>query len=277
MTQPKVPTIKMPGVSRIQMPTPLIETTLNPAIFEQFIKAQGVRMIHSRPVPCPYVRSLANLDHDPACPNCFNGFVYYHPTEFIGAFMGNMLERKFGLNGTWDVDQCQIIVPVYNQQNELMDVQYFDQIMLPDAPLVRYYQRVEHNQSGMDRLHFPAVTVDFLIDSAGKRYRPDVDFVISQGKIQWIGNRPGWDPTLDRGIVYSVNYYTRPTFTVLQLPHHLRLAQTMSPEGVGAPNVTARFPQLAVCRKDFIPYDSTDKVGEPDTPEPREGSFGPST
>lgn len=260
------------------MPTPLIETTLNPAIFEQFIKAQGVRMIHSRPVPCPYVRSIANLDHDPACNQCFNGFLYYHPTEFIGAFMGNMLERKFGLNGTWDIDQCQIIVPVFNQQNEIMDVQYFDQIMLPDAPLVRYYQRVEHNQVGIDRLHFPAVTVDFLIDNSGKRYRPDVDFVVSEGKIKWTGTqRPAWDPSLDRGGIYSVNYYTRPTFTVLQLPHHLRLAQTQSPDGAGSPNVTARFPQLAVCRKDFIPFDSTDKVGEPDGPEPRDGSFGPST
>ena len=117
--------------------------------------------------------------------------------------------------------------------------------------------------------------MDFLIDNSGKRYRPDVDFQVADGRIVWLKERPGWDPTLDRGVVYSVNYYTRPTFTVLQLPHHLRMAQTQGPDGPGSPNITARFPQLAVCRKDFIPYDSADRVGEPDTPEPRDGSFGP--
>ncbi len=274
MTQPAVPRIHLPGASRFHMPTPIIDVALNPAIFEQFINSQGVRMVHSRPVPCPFVRTISDTDHNPGCNHCYNGFIYYHPTEFIGAFMGNSLDRKFGINGTWDIDQSQIIVPVYNLQKEIMDVQYFDQILLPDAPLVRYYQRVEHNQSGLDRLHFPAVEVDFLIDSTGKRYRPGVDFVVRDGYIEWVGERPGWDAALNRGVVYSVNYYTRPTFTVMHLPHHLRLAQAQGE--VGGQNVTARYPQLAICRRDFIPYDHSDKVGEPDTPEPRQGSFGPS-
>jgi hypothetical protein len=273
MTQPKIPKISLPGITKIQMQTPLLETTLNPAIFEQFIKAQGIRMIHSRPVPCPFVHDLYQPDHQPACNECFNGFIYYHPTEFIGAFMGNQIDRKFNMNGTWDLDQVQIIVPVYNQSGEIMDVQYFDQIILPDAPLVRYYQRVEHSQSGIDRLQFPAVTVDFLIDNTGKRYRPGVDFVVKNGRIEWVADRPEWDPVLDRGAIYSVNYYTRPVYTVLNLPHHLRMAQTQSAPGEN--NVAARFPQLAVCRKDFIPFDSSDSVGEPDRPEPRDGSFGP--
>ena len=71
---------------------------------------------------------------------------------------------------------------------------------------------------------------------------------------------------LNRGVVYSVSYYTRPTFTVMHLPHHLRLAQAQGE--VGGQNVTARYPQLAICRRDFIPYDHSDKVGKPDTPEP---------
>jgi hypothetical protein len=263
----------MPGVSRFQMPTPLIETTLSPEIFEQFINAQGVRMIHSRPVPCPYVHDLTQPDHQPACNQCFNGFLYYHPTEFVGAYMASNLERRFGMNGTWDLDQAQIIIPVHDLKGEILDVQYFDQILLPDAPLVRYYQRVEHSQSGIDRLQFPAVVVDFLIDNQGKRYRPDIDFVVKDGRIHWIGDQPGWDPTLDRGQIFSVNYYTRPVFTVLQLPHHLRLAQTRSE--IGQPNIQARFPQLAVVRKDFIPFDQADFTGEPDRPEPRVGSFGP--
>lgn len=254
------------------MPTQtFIDVSLNPESFEQLISSQGIRMIHSRPVPCPFVRDLHNLDHDPACNECFNGFLYYNPVEFVGAFMGNSLDRKFNMNGTWDQDQVSIVTPVHDKNGGIVDVQYFDQIILPDAPLVRYYHRVEHSQSGIDRLHFPAVVVDFLKDNTGKIYRPDVDFVLNKGRIHWIGERPGWDPVLERGVIYSVNYYTRPQLTVVSLPHHLRLGQTQSEPG--KPNKMARFPQLAICRKDFIPFDSADHTGAPDTPEPRDGSF----
>jgi hypothetical protein len=70
-------------------------------------------------------------------------------------------------------------------------------------------------------------------------------------------------------VIYSVNYYTRPVYTVVSLPHHLRMVQT---QDVGN-NIQARFPQLAIVRKDFIPFDASDKKGPPDRPEPRDGSF----
>ena len=94
MTQPAVPRIHLPGASKFHMPTPIIDVALNPAIFEQFINSQGVRMVHSRPVPCPFVRTISDTDHNPGCNHCYNGFIYYHPTEFIGALMGNSLDRQ---------------------------------------------------------------------------------------------------------------------------------------------------------------------------------------
>jgi hypothetical protein len=260
----------MPGQSIMQMPTPLINVTLSPAIFQQFIDSQGIRMIHARPVPCPNVRDLYGEDHNPACNECFNGYFYYNKTEFTGAFFGNQLERNFTESRSWDLDQANIVVPVQDTAGNILDVQYFDQIILPEFT-VRYYQRVEHSQSGLDRLQFPAVTVDFLIAKGGKIFRPGIDFIVEEGRIRWIGERPGWDASIQRGVVYSVNYYTKPHFTVLQLPHQLRVAQTQSQPG--NKNIEARFPQLCVCRKDFIPFDRADKIGEPDRPEPTDGSF----
>jgi len=253
------------------MPTPLINVTLSPQIFQQFIDSQGIRMIHARPVPCPNVTDLGGETHGPSCNQCYNGFYYYAKTEFTGAFMADSLERKFTQSGTWDMDQTTIIVPTLDSKGIILDVNYFDQIILPDYS-VRYYERVEHSQSGLDRLHFPAVSVDFLIARGGETFRPGVDFVVHEGSIKWLtSNRPGYNASIQRGVIYSVNYYTRPHFTVLQLPHSLRTAQTLS--SAGQPNVEARFPQLAICRKDFVPFDRFDRIGAPNTAEPSNGSF----
>lgn len=275
MTQPRIPKIQLPGRSALQLKTPLRNVTLNPEGFEELIKSQGVRMFHQRPVPCPNVRDLHGDDHSPACNLCFNGFVYYDQREFIGAFQGNTLDRRFGANGTWDLDQATIIIPVRDQAEEIIDVQYFDQIIIPDFT-VRYYQRVEHSQTGIDRLQFPAISVDFIADSSGNIYTPGIDVIVDNGRLKWISNnRPGYDATLKRGIIYSVNYYTAPVFSIINLPHQLRMVQTQGSGGPGTPNVPARFPQLAVVRKDFIPFDQSDRIGAPDRPEPASGSIGP--
>jgi len=274
MTMPKIPQIKMPGRSNLQLKSPIKNVTLNQNAYQELITSQGIRMFHSRPVPCPNVRNLHSPDHVPGCNLCFNGFLYYDQREFIGVFQGNTLDRRFGANGTWDLDQASIIIPVKDQKKSIMDVQYFDQIVIPDFS-VRYYQRIEHSQTGIDRLQFPAVSLDFVIDSRGKPYRIGTDVIVDQGRLRWINNnRPGYDPTLRRGTIYSVNYYTAPVFSIVNLPHQLRMVQTEGPDGPGTPNVPERFPQLAVVRKDFIPFDQTDKQGAPDRSEPPSGSIG---
>lgn len=231
-------------------------------------------MIHQRPVPCPSVKDIYASDHSPACSTCFNGFIYYAKSEFVGAFMGNNLNRRFGPEGTWDIDDATIVIPVKDSRGDILDIQYFDQILLPDFT-VRYYQRVEHSQSGIDRPQFKAVKIDFVMDANGKIYRPGVDVVAdSDGRIKWIGERPGYDVKTNRGVVYSINYYTNPVFSIVGLPHQLRAAQTQDLEN-GGNNIPARFPQLAVVRKDFIPFDEADKTGAADRPEPASGTHGP--
>lgn len=277
MSQPKVnKNVKMPFSSLLQMPQPLNQVSLNPEIFEQQIRGQGVRMFHKRPVPCPKIRDINAGDHSPGCNNCNNGFVFYGQTCFIGAFAGNELVRMFNINNTWDVDSAAIICPVKDEKGQILDIQYFDQIILPDFS-VRYYQRVEYNQSGIDVLHFEPISVDFVIDENGRRYEEGRNFTIKNGRIAWNPSQdvPGYNPTLDRGTIYSINYYTRPHFTITGLPHQLRITQTQDDEGNGSPNVQARYPQLCVVRKDFIPFRPQDKIGPNDRPEPARGGFGP--
>jgi hypothetical protein len=269
MSQPKIPNIKLPSKLLGQQPSGQPQAGMNPDSFNELIKSKGIRMVHSRPVPCPRRLSIHDGDHDPGCTDCHNGFIYYGERAFIGAFQGNSNQRQFVMNGSYDIDQATIVLPSTYDDGTELDVQFFDQILVPDYT-VRYYQLVEHSQTGIDKLHFPAKSIDFIMDAYGVQYRVGVDVIINEkGYLEWVGERPGYDPVTGNGIIYSVNYYTRPVFTVIGLPHQIRATQTLDKDGN---SIQQRFPQLAVVRKDFIPHDPYDKVGPSDRPEPKDGS-----
>jgi len=267
MSKPSVPQFNIPGLSIPQ--ADMAQVLMNPSLFENTIKSHGVALIQSRPMQCPNVKDLAGGDHDPSCEICSNGYIYYGHKEFTGVFMGNSIQRQFQMSGTFDFDQASIIMPAKNADGTDFDVNMFDRIEMPGNE-VRYFQRVEHSQTGRDRLHFPATRVDKLITADLRIFTSGVDFqVTNEGRIQWLpgGDRPGYNLDIDRGEIYSVTYYCRPVFTVISLPHQLRVTKAMK-NGVA---VEERFPQLAVCRKDFFPHDNYDRTGADNSQEPRDG------
>jgi len=272
MTMPKPPNTQMPEHMYGQMPDDgVYPIGMNPVPFEKLIRSKGIRMVHQKPIPCPNQHTLNGGDHDPNCTLCYNGFVYYGQKEFIGALTGNSLNKQFGMNGTFDMDQATIVVPAKDENGNEMDFQYFDQILIPDFT-VRVYQRVQASQTGVDRLHFPATSVDMVMGSDGTIYKVGVDCVINdRGMLEWISpNRPGYNLLTDSGEIYSVNYYTKPTLTIVGMPHQLRVTQTKDKDGKTIQN---RFPQLIVVRKDFVPYQSGDVSGRKDMPEPQDGGL----
>lgn len=261
MSMPKTPNTPMPEQIFGQMQDELNQVGMNPAPFEQLIRAKGIRMIHQKPLPCPNQRTLTGGDHDPNCDLCYNGYLYYDKKEFIGAFTSNSNNRQFGMTGTFDMDQATMIVPSKDIEGNEMDFQFFDQIMIPDFT-VRIYQRVKANQTGLDRLHYPATRIDKVVGPRGEEYFPGIDCIVNEsGMIKWISqNRPGYDLEIDSGVIYSVNYYTAPRLTIIGMPHQLRVTQTKDKDGN---SVQARFPQLVIVRKDFVPYQGGETMPEP--------------
>lgn len=271
MSMPKIP--KAPTGTKMfgQYPDKSPMIGVNPRAYEDLIRGHGIRMVQTKPIPCPSQKTLNGGDHDPACQRCHNGFIYYGETEFVGVFMGNSLQKNFGMNGVWDYDNATVILPAKDASGNEMDFNYFDQIRIP-GKTVRYYQRVEASQTGVDRLHFPAVSVELLLDSSGLQYVEGVDFQIGDtGYIEWIGSRrPGYDLSIDSGHIYSIVYFTEPVFTIISLPHQIRSTQAMDESGTA---VEERYPQLAGVRRDFIPNQTGDGVGRADVAEPRDGSI----
>lgn len=256
-----------------QQPNKLPLHTFNPQGFEQLIREMGVRLIHQRAISSPRVKSLRGDDFDVSDNKQENGYIYYGSKEFIGAFQGNTMERQYNVNGTFDDDSASIVIPTKYSDGTDMDVSVFDRIIAPDMKAVRYPQRVEHNMSGNDRLHFPAESVDLLIDSRGTQYTEKVDFRVDErGMIEWLpgGRRPMFDPVLNKGEIYSISYYMKPVFTVVGLPHQFRITQTKGPDGR---NIQHRFPQLSIVRKDFIPADPNDTIGSKYADEPQRNTI----
>jgi hypothetical protein len=245
---------------------------MNSEAFENQIQNRGIEMVHSKPLPCPNVLDPNSGDHSPNCNLCDNGFVYYGHKKCKVVFMGNSNSRNFTMQGSMDVDQASLIIPTKYEDGSPLDVQFFDRFVCPIKDFkIRYYQRVEYSQSMKDRLHFPAVSVDIIYDGT-TQYEEGRDFKVEDGYIRWIsgGRNPGYDMDLDKGRVYSINYYTNPVFSVVSLPHQFRTAVELDKDGV--PHYK-RYPQLVSVRKDFLPYHSGDTTGQADAGEPRDGQL----
>lgn len=245
---------------------------LNGENFEQQIQNRGIIMIHAKPMPCPNVIDIHSADHSPNCTSCDNGMIYYGHKECKVVFMGNSNQRNFTMQGTQDTDSATFIVPTKYMDGTPMDVQFYDRFVCPLKEFkIRYYQRVEYSQTRKDRLHFPAVSVDMVFDGT-TQYKEGIDFEVKDGYICWIsgGNSPSYDLDTDMGKVYSINYYTQPVFSVINLPHQLRTAIEL--DSAGQPFYKL-YPQLVGVRKDFLPYNKGDKIGQSDTGEPRDGQF----
>ena len=262
-----------PGPFLFQLPEDYVRHVgMNGEVFEREIENKGIVMVHAKPMPCPNVIDIHSADHSPSCTLCDNGFIYYGHKECKVIFMGNSNNRSFTTQGSMDVDSATFIVPTKYSDGTPLDVQFYDRFVCPIKDFkIRYYQRVEYSQTMRDRLHFPVVSVDMLFDGTTE-YKEGVDFKVEEGYIHWIpgGKTPGYDMNIDKGRVYSINYYTQPVFSVINLPHQLRTAIEIDKD---KKPYYKRFPQLVGVRKDFLPYNSGDKIGQSDTPEPRDGQF----
>ena len=259
---------KLPNFSLGHAPHLRQTNTLNPDGFQQILEQQGVPMVVARAVPCANMKDLEGVSHPPKCEFCLNGYRYYGAQKFIGAFTSNNSSMNFESQGSILVDMAQVIIPNEDAQGRPLNLNYFDRIQVEGTD-ARYWQRVQHNQSGIDRLQFPAKSVELLYDNE-REYVYGVDFQISpKGFIEWIGDkRPGYDPMLDQGGIYSVVYYASAVYTVVSIPSAITTVQVQGPAGPGTENTQKRLPYMVTARREFIAHNS--KLGINDKLQPPE-------
>jgi hypothetical protein len=250
--------------------------------FDEFIRSQGVEMVHYRAMPCPVgltdpddIRMTHEHHQD-----CSNGHVYTRAGAITTGFIGNGSDNRYVDAGRMDGSTVNIVIPRFydDKPSERVDVANLDRMYLRDEEItVTTFYRFAAHISGVDRLIFPVVHVVDLMDSHGKRYREGLHFDVRGGQIHWReGEGPGVDPTTGKGTICAIRFTYRPFWYVKNLPHEVRICQ--SEDELGERKVQ-RMPQQAVLQREYqFQKEQNDEHVSPEKrqkPGPPSGTFGP--
>lgn len=255
--------IKKPQAKAAFSTSKVPDISFNLITQDDFIKNNGVTFEHYRAMPSPiglkdrgeYRRSDA-LDTISS-----NGFIYKKCGEFTAVMLGNSKKHTPIEGGVFDHSTSRITLPRYydsaNGEEKEIHLAPGDRIYVKDLEVhVVNYQRVDHNPAGMDFLQYPALCVEFLMDSRGIEYREGVDFKIAKnGCIDWIdgAKTPGIDPDTGAGRVYSIRYRYNAFWYVSSLINEIRIGNVTE----GNIRKPSRMPYHAMIQREYVYHNKT--------------------
>lgn len=266
-----------PTSLNIMMPVETVNFDVD--AFDGLVSAHGVTLNHFTSMPCPIGATDVNdIESHSQHSNCSNGRIYELAGTCTSFFSGNQTASLLEDIGIMDGSTVQVTLPrFYDNTDQEVFVQTADRFYLKDFETLRVTsEKFEHSQAETDRLLFPATTVHVVMGSDGKKYSPNVDFVVQNGFIKWLGqNQPGYDPKLERGEICSVRYAYQPFFYVKTLLHEIRVTRVDDNENGGTKLVRMNYAVL-LQREHVYDNERNDdtRPDSRDTKGPRRGGFG---
>jgi hypothetical protein len=202
--------------------------------FDNLILSQGVKVRHKKAMPDP--RALIDEgtnNRTNLMPNS-DGFIYKDAGVFIAYFNSNDKLPEYVSEGQLDHSQAIMTPPRFylDQPNKRVIINVFDRLEIEDVELfVSAIELITTNKTGIDRLNWPAIDVEYLDGADGFEYKKNVHFQITPcGDIKWISQkRPSFNISTGKGEVYSIRYIYKPFFVVRRLLHEIRVAQVTDP------------------------------------------------
>lgn len=265
--------------------------------FDAAIRNQGVKLVHYRALRCPV--GMTDID-DNRRPHedhsgCSNGFLYRKVGTITGLLIGNGNDPQLrdvgfvdgaSFTSTFPREYDDACVPAKPFYMAPFDRFYLDE----EAITVPTWQLVRANESGLDKLNFPAVEVEELVDNRGDIYEDGRDFEVADtGHIVWLpsGRRPAPDLETGRGAVFSIRYRYRPFWYVARMLHEIRISQIDNP--MTNERKLVRMQQQALLNREFLFLNEAndDMARDPRAPQkqpgqsprqqqaPEDGGFGP--
>lgn len=220
--------------------------------FNAMLAQYGIRLLHEKAVPCPnYLGPLSQQQHDINCPLCENSMIHYDGREIFGYFSTNEMVRNYLHGGFWERGSALLTVPSYyaNDVNDQVYISFYDRFTLLDFE-DRFYEVIHKSDGNGDKLKFKAIKVE-LLRTKSTQYYQDRHFKIdSDGNILWLTDeRPGKDLNTGYGELFTISYFHRPVYRVVEMLHEGRFSQTAFKLPVRQP---MRLPQQMMVRKDFV-------------------------
>lgn len=239
-----------------------------------FVDGQGVLFEHWSAMPCPLglddpYDSRHNHDHS----GCSGGFIYTKSGEMACTFTGNSKSIQALDPGLVTGSTAQLTLPRFYSDNPRKEVSIapFDRLYLKsNVGTVICTQMYEHSITGKDRLKYPVVEVELLIDARGNRYYPGEAFSVIEGLVVWNGTaQPGMNPETRRGEVCSIRYKYIPFWYVDRILHEIRLVRNG--------DLVVRAPMSILIQREYF-FENEQNRKTTDSPRqaaaPRDGAFG---
>jgi hypothetical protein len=207
--------------------------SFDPEAFDDFIRSQGIRVVHYKAIPDPTgMISKSDVYASNSTKSNSDGFLYQKAGTCQVLFSNNNKTYNLLSEGASSLASAFITPPRFYDDGTEVSITVYDRLYLSDIEIkVVAFHFVEANTNGIDRLQYPAVKVEYLVDANGVQYKQDVDFCITEdGYIKWLHQkRPGWNITANRGTVYSIRYLYTPFFVAQEAVHEIRIAQVSDP------------------------------------------------
>lgn len=267
MAQDK-PTAILPTTTPTSVPSPMPPLIPDPSIFgvsfDQLLTNRGIRMLHSKAVPCPNLLTVDDNAHQPNCPFCDNnGFLHYDEKEIFATFGGNSIQKTFEAHGVWEVGMATVTAPTEYPDGTEADFNTYDRLRIPDFT-VRLWELKEYEPrpGNMQELRYPIEKVDYasaVVDGEQVFYTVGIDFEINNdGAIVWIaGKEPAYNSTTGHGTPIAWSFYAEPVYYVVQTLRELRITQEL----MQGEKVARRLPQSILVKRDFLPGKAETNIG----------------
>jgi hypothetical protein len=244
---------------------------------DQFIQGLGIKLVHYRAMPSPIgLKDRGEYRRSDALDTISeNGMIYKECGEFTAVFLGNSKSNNNLEGGIFDQSTARITLPRFydadspSHPNEEINLAIGDRVYIKETEVkVINYQRVEYNPNHSDYLQFPALCVEFLMDSRGIEYNEGVHFKIDKnGNIQWKSGQknPGIDPDTGKGRVYSIRYKYNAHWYIVSIPNEVRMTNITE----GDTRKPARMPYQAYIQREYV-YHNKARTDQPDQNEKTE-------
>jgi hypothetical protein len=244
----------------LDVPTELAQISLNLNKSDQFITGKGVDFVHCKAFPSPIGKKDKGGYRDNDALDTFsnNGMIYKEAGTFTAIMFNNSKSNKDVDGGIFDDSIARISLPrYYNSKDGLSNGEEIllspgDRLFIKDLEVkVATSQLAEFKPGLVDRMQFPVLKVEFLMDSNGIEYSQGIDFTLTcDGFIKWINptKNPGIDPDTGKGRVYSARYIYNAHWYVASLLHEVRVTR-VTENGVNKP---ARMPYSAMIQREYV-------------------------
>lgn len=266
----------------IEMPSGTV--TFDPEAFNEFLNLQGVRLCHWKALRCPVGMTdvddnrRPHEDHE----GCSNGFIYYKAGIITAGMSGNGNNQTSNDMGFLEDSTITASFPqFYDGTTDKIDIAKYDRFYLDEEEteskiVVPTWQLHTAHESRWDKLNYPVVSVDKLIDFRGNEFTEGTDFCVEKGQIKWKGAWPGYQADAKRGAIYSVRYMYRPYWYCARMLHEIRVAQV---ETLAGRNLQRLPLQCMIAREyTFTNAQADEESKNPNdprqTPSPADGGWG---